>query len=125
MNLRIRTVLLAGIVIALVGITGCLGAVTDGGDPETATAGAADVQLSSIGQTPTDDGTAIEVSAIVTNQGSETANVSATVELLNGSEPIAERTVALGDLGPDESASFSLTFDVDPDRVDGRQITFD
>lgn len=59
------------------------------------------------------------------NHSDTSTTVTVNVAVLNESSVIEERSVSLGELGADESASFSMTFDVDPDRVDGRRITFD
>ena len=118
MTTRVLATLAVVLLVAMAGCTGGLGADNSG------SASAADVQVSSIGQTTVANGTAVEVSAMATNYGDASTNVTATVALLNGSSTIAERTVDLGELGPDESASFTLEFDVNPSRVDGRRITF-
>jgi len=85
--------------------------------------GEADIQLTSIGQSPTEAGDAVEVVGVIENRGDATTNVTATVQILNGEETVDERTLSLGELGPDESVQFSTTFDVDPSTVDGQRVT--
>jgi hypothetical protein len=117
MSTRLTLVCVALLALSA-GCTGTLGADGSGS--------AADVQVSSIGQSPVDNGTAVEVSLTARNYGTAaTTSTSATITLLDGSETVAERTVSLGDLGVDESASISVTLDADPEQVDGRRVTFD
>lgn len=93
--------------------------------PSPTPGSAANIRLSSIGQQPTDDDEAVTVMGMVRNDGDAATDTTVTAALLNGSKVVTSRSVALGELAPDESASFSLTLDANPASVDGRRITFD
>lgn len=83
------------------------------------------VRLTSIGTDENDDGTELTIRGAAVNRGDRTTTATMTVVLLNGNEVVANRTIELGTLNPDESASFSMTFEIDTSRVNGRRITFD
>lgn len=86
---------------------------------------AADIRLTSIGQSPTNDGSVIEVQGAVVNDGETSHDTTAVIQLLDGEDAVAERSVEIGTLTPGETATFMTTFDVSPSAVDGRRITFD
>ena len=95
-------------------------------DQPTTPSPVADVGLASIGQDEDAEAQQVEVTAVVKNRGDQLAtDVEVTVALLDGGEVAMSQTLQLGDLAPDETASFALSFDVDPATVDGRRITFD
>jgi hypothetical protein len=105
------------LVLSVIVLGGCTAGSDSGAEP--------DIQLTSVGQNPTDGGSGVEVAGVAENYGSADANVTVTISLLNGSRVVTEKRLALGKLEPNEIAEFSTTFDTDPDEVDGRQITFD
>jgi hypothetical protein len=117
--------------IAAVALAGCAGDdderaldnTDDGQDSGKDDTPSADVQLSSIGRNPTDDGR-VEVIGIARNYGDATTNVNATIKVLDGETVVGERAVDLGRLGPDDTANFAATFDVGPEAVDGHTVTF-
>ena len=103
--------------ISVIVLGGCTAGSDSGAEP--------DIQLTSVGQNPTDDGSGVEVAGVAENYGGANANVTVTISLLNGSSVVAEKRLVLGELEPNEIAEFSTTFDTDPNEVDGRRITFD
>ena len=111
---------------SVVGFAGC----SDSNDPQTTDGqsgdgGVPDVSLTSIGQDTTEDETAVLVSGSVKNYGTAPQNVTTVVTLYNGTTPVAEKKIPVGDLQPDESASFETVLDVDPSRVDSRTVSFE
>ena len=105
------------LVLSVIVFSGCTAGSDSGAEP--------DIQLTSVGQNPTDSGSGVEVAGIAENYGDADANVTVTISLLNGSDVVTEERVVLGELEPNEIAEFSTTFDTDPAEVDGRRITFD
>jgi hypothetical protein len=117
------------VVLALVALAGCLGgaqSVPEATPTSTAaSADASDVRVTGLGRHDNTTAGEVRISFSARNDGDTTVrNATATVALLNGSEAIATRTILLGTLAPDESASVSVTFDADPMQVDGRRVTF-
>lgn len=110
-----------------VSLAGCIGGDTnDAPDPAPATEASSDLQLSSIGQETGANGSEVSVQGAVTNYGAATDGASATISLLDeDDEVIAQRSVDFGGLGPDETATFQVSFEVNASRVAGRRITFD
>jgi len=130
--MRYRTLVVVVILVAGP-LAGCLGGSQPASDPTpTATAMAADVsadasdvRVTGLGRHDNATADEVRISFSARNGGDTTVqNATATVTLLNESEEIASRTVSLGTLAPDESASVSVTFDADPERADGRRVTF-
>lgn len=93
------------------------------GTPQSDTA--ANIRLAGVGQEERQNGTAIRVQGSVANYGSRSHNTTARIHLLSGSEVVAEREIHIGELAPDESATFTTTIEVNASRVDGRKITFE
>lgn len=113
------TAVLVLILAAVVAGCGSIGGATPTATPT------ADIQLTSIGQDPVGNGTAVEVVGVAKNYGDAEAETTAVVQLLDGDTTIAERQVGLGTLSPDESVSFSVTLSVNASEVNGRTITFE
>lgn len=124
-------------VAGLVAVSGCSGSdssetptpASDGEGcecPETPRGDtAANIRVTSIGQSPVNDGAAVEVQGAVANSGSATHDTTVIIQLLDGEDVVAERRLDVGTLAPDETATFATTIEVNASAVDGRQITFD
>lgn len=115
---------------ASVGLAGCTESATPPDEEDTPTPRPTDTpspvsQLTSIGFERIEQEGSILTRGRVNNHGDYTVeNATVTITLLNGSTEAASRTINLGDLPPEGSASASATFDIDPARVDGRKVTF-
>jgi len=109
----------------LVTVAGCLGGAAPASTPTASGGDPADLRVTGIGQHDDPAAKTVRVSLSVTNEDDRTVrDATATVTLFNGSAELTSRVLDLGDVSPGGSVSLSVTFDVAPERVDGRRVTF-